>query len=176
MSKPSAERNSTMPLPAFFVGRWLLAEQPEILMQWFAVIGLFRGTCAERRETSLGFMLGQATQRHRHLSTMFHVTTQHRGKQHTRLRTIFWFTKSCPSGLLCVCGKPWIKGYQQGGNSPSSYVAQRSYGRCGGRVHGRMNLYLLSVWDPANPRTGLPLIMSCHAFSRVGNKVMLHTW
>ena len=102
MSQPSNEGNSAMPLPAFFVGRWLLAEQPEILMQWFAVIGLFRGTCAERRETSLGFMLGQATQRHRHLSTMFHVTTQHRGKQHTRLRTIFWFTKSCPSGLLCV--------------------------------------------------------------------------
>ena len=77
---------------------------------------------------------------------------------------------------VCVCGKPWIKGYQQGGNSPSSYVAQRSYGRCGGRVHGRMNLYLLSVWDPANPRTGLPFIMSCHAFSRVGSKVVLHTW
>ena len=72
-----------MPLPALLVGRWLLAEQPEILMQWFAVIGLFPGTCAERRETSLGFMLEQATQRHRHLSTMFHVTTQHRGKQHT---------------------------------------------------------------------------------------------
>ena len=30
-----------MPLPALFVGRWVLAEQPEILMQWFAVIGLF---------------------------------------------------------------------------------------------------------------------------------------
>ena len=42
-----------MPLPAFFVGRWLLAEQPEILMQWFAVIGLFRGTCAECRELPL---------------------------------------------------------------------------------------------------------------------------
>ena len=33
-----------------------------------------------------------------------------------------------------------------------------------------MNLYLLSVWDPANPRTGLPFIMSCHAFSRVGEQ------
>ena len=32
----------------------------------------------------------------------------------------------------------------QGGNSPSSHVAQRSYGRCGGRAHGRMNLYLQS--------------------------------
>ena len=82
----------------------------------------------------------------------------------------FWFAKSCPSGLLCV-ENPQAKG-QQGGNSPFSYVAQRSYGRCGGRVHGRMNLYLLSVWDPANPRTGLPFIMSCHAFSRVGNKVI----
>ena len=61
-----------MPLPALFVGRWLLAEQPETLMQWFAVIGLFRGTS--------GFLLGQATQCHRHLSTIFHVTTQHRGK------------------------------------------------------------------------------------------------
>ena len=30
----------------------------------------------------------------------------------------------------------------QGGNSPSSYVAQWSYGRCGGWVHGRMHLYL----------------------------------
>jgi hypothetical protein len=87
--------------------------------------------------------------------------------------------------VILKCSKPWFflvcvenpqsKG-QQGGNSPFSYVAQRSYGRCGGRVHGRMNLYLLSVWDPANPRTGLPFIMSCHAFSRVGNKVMLHTW
>ena len=77
------------------------SEQPEILMQWFAVIGLFRGTCPERRETSLGFMLEQATQGHRHLSTMFHVTTQHRGKQHTRLRTIFWFAKSCPTAC-CV--------------------------------------------------------------------------
>ena len=55
MSQPSTERNSTLRLPALFVGRWLLAEQPETLMQWFAVIGLFRGTCAERRETSLGF-------------------------------------------------------------------------------------------------------------------------
>ena len=35
------------------------------------------------------------------LSTMFHVTTQHRGKQHTRLRTIFWFAKSCPTAC-CV--------------------------------------------------------------------------
>ena len=102
MSQPSTEGNSAIPLPALFVGRWLLAEQPETLMQWFAVIGLFRETCAERRETSLGFMLEQATQRHRHLSTMFHVTTQHRGKQHARLRTIFWFARSCPSGLLCV--------------------------------------------------------------------------
>jgi len=42
MSKPSAERNSTMPLPAFFVGRWLLAEQPEILMQWFAFVSLLQ--------------------------------------------------------------------------------------------------------------------------------------
>ena len=29
-AQPSAERNSTMPLPAFFVSRWLLAEQPAI--------------------------------------------------------------------------------------------------------------------------------------------------
>ena len=96
-----------MPLPAFFVGRWLLAEQPEILMQWFAVIGLFRGTCAERHETSLGFVLEQATQRHRHLSTMFHVTTQHRGKQHAALRTIFLVRKIVPQRLgVCVCGNP----------------------------------------------------------------------
>ena len=42
MSQPSTERNSTMPLPAFFVGRWLLAEQPEILMQWFAFVSLLQ--------------------------------------------------------------------------------------------------------------------------------------
>ena len=45
-----------MPIPALFVGRWLSAEQAETLMQWFAVIGLFRGTCAERRETSLVYV------------------------------------------------------------------------------------------------------------------------
>ena len=33
-----------------------------------------------------------------------------------------------------------------------------------------MSLYLLSVWDPANPRTGLPFIMSCHAFSKVSEQ------
>jgi len=42
MSKPSAERNSTMPLPAFSVGRWLLDEQPEILTQWFAFVSLLQ--------------------------------------------------------------------------------------------------------------------------------------
>ena len=117
MSQPSTEGNSTMPLPALFVGRWLLAEQPETLMQWFAVSGLFRGTCAARRETSLGFMLEQATQRHRHLSTMFHVTTQHSGKQHATLRTIFLVRKIVPK-RLGVCGKPWIKGHQQGARNP----------------------------------------------------------
>ena len=71
---------------------------------------------------------------------------------------------------MCVCGKPWIKGYKQGVNSPSSYVAPWSYGRCGGRVHGRMNLYPLSVWDPATWRSGLPFIISCHAFSKVGEQ------
>ena len=40
MSQPSTERNSTLPLPALFVGRWLLAEQPEILMQRFAFVSL----------------------------------------------------------------------------------------------------------------------------------------
>ena len=94
-----------MPLPALFVGRWLLAEQPETLMQWFAVIGLFRGACAERPETSLGFMLELATKRHRHLCTMFHVTTQHRGKQHTTLRTIFLVRKIVPQ-RLGVRGNP----------------------------------------------------------------------
>ena len=79
---------------------------------------------------------------------------------------------------VCVCVEsPESKGISRGPGQPmNAYVlAERSYGRCGGRVHGRMNLYLLSVWDPANPRTGLPFIMSCHAFSRVGSKVMLHT-
>ena len=31
-----------MPLPAFFVGRWLPAEQPETLMQWFAFVSLLQ--------------------------------------------------------------------------------------------------------------------------------------
>jgi len=31
-----------MPLPAFFVGRWVLAEQPETLMQWFAFVSLLQ--------------------------------------------------------------------------------------------------------------------------------------
>ena len=57
---------------------------------------------------------------------------------------------------------------KQGGNTPFSYVARRSYGRCGGRVRGCMNLYLLSVWDPANPKTGLPFIMSCHVMHFLG--------
>jgi hypothetical protein len=42
MSQPSTEENSTMPLPAFFVSRWLLAEQPEILTQWFAFVSLLQ--------------------------------------------------------------------------------------------------------------------------------------
>ena len=55
-AQPSAERNSTMPLPALFVSRWLLAEQPEIVMQWFAFLSaFFSGNCTERRETSFGF-------------------------------------------------------------------------------------------------------------------------
>ena len=33
-----------MPLPAFFVGRWLLAEQPEIRLQWFAFVSLLQWT------------------------------------------------------------------------------------------------------------------------------------
>ena len=70
----------------------------------------------------------------------------------------------------CKTSISFISCVKAGGNSPSSYVAQRSYGRCGGRVHGCMSLYLLSVWYPANPRTGLPFIMSCHAFSRVGEQ------
>ena len=201
----SIERNSTMPLPAFFVGRWVLAEQPETLMRWFAFVSLLqwklnwtprnflwfllelakhhtslvtptthvhsdlsttfhvatqqrgkqhhavtslvcrslgacwtarnsdavvccyrpflRGTCAERHETSLGFMLEQATQRHRHLSTMSHVTTQHRGKQHTRLRTIFWFAKSRPSCLLCVKSLE-SKGTELAGGSGSYFPSQ----------------------------------------------------
>ena len=32
MSKPSTERNSAMPLPAFFVGRWLLAEHSDAMV------------------------------------------------------------------------------------------------------------------------------------------------
>ena len=36
----SIERNSTMPLPAFFVGRWFPAEQPEIRMQCLAFVSL----------------------------------------------------------------------------------------------------------------------------------------
>ena len=39
----------------------------------------------------------------------------------------------------------------QGGSSPSSYAAQRSYGRCGGWVHGRMNLYLHNIYNIVPP-------------------------
>ena len=125
MSQPSTERNSTMPLPAFFVARWLLAEQPETLMQWFAVIGLFRGTCGERLETSLGFMLGQATQRHRHLSTICSMS-QHNtvGEQHTTLRTVLLVRKTCPSGLVCV-ERTESKGISRGPSLSSLVDGQR---------------------------------------------------
>ena len=105
MTQPSTERNSTLPLPALFVGRWLLAEQPETLMQWFALLSAFSVELALNAGKFLWFfLLEQATQRHRHLSTMFHVTTQHRGKQHATLRTIFLVCKIMPQ-RLAVCGK-----------------------------------------------------------------------
>ena len=57
---------------------------------------------------------------------------------------------------VCVCHtlslrvkRHWNTSKQAGGNGPSSYIAQRSCGRCGGGVHGRMNLYLPS--DPTSP-------------------------
>ena len=51
------------------------------------------------------FMLEQATQHHRHLSTMFHVTTQHCGKQHATLRTVFLVRKIVPQ-RLAACENP----------------------------------------------------------------------
>ena len=39
MPQPSTEGNRTCHLPGFlFVRHWLLAEQPETLMQWFAFV------------------------------------------------------------------------------------------------------------------------------------------
>jgi len=55
MSQYNTVGNSTIPLSAVFVGRWLLAEQPEALMQRFAFVSLFSGTCATRHEASFGF-------------------------------------------------------------------------------------------------------------------------
>ena len=87
MSQTSTERNSTMPLPAFFVSRWLLAEQPAISDAVLCFCQPFSVDCTERREVSFRFMLEQTkhhtslvtptTHVHRHLGTMFHVTTQH---------------------------------------------------------------------------------------------------
>ena len=122
MSQPSNEGNSTMPLPACLsvVGCFWTAGNSD------AVVCCYRPFPWNLRWmpwTSLGFMLEQATQRHRHLSTMFHVTTQHRGKQHTRLRTIFWFEKLCPSGLLCV--ESPAKGISRGPSLSSLMDGQR---------------------------------------------------
>ena len=75
-----------MPLPAFFVGRWLLAEQPEIRMQWFAFVSLLHWTLnavklpwfflLELEKCHTSFMTPTAHV-HRDMSTTFHVTTQH---------------------------------------------------------------------------------------------------
>ena len=82
MSQPSTEAKQHLAVINLFVGRWLLAEQPETLMQWFAFVSLLQWNLSWTPWNFLGFMLKKATQHHRHLSTTFHVTTQHHGKQH----------------------------------------------------------------------------------------------
>ena len=59
---------------------------------------------------------------------------------------------------MCVCTilyrcKTSIFYIVQGGNSPSSYVAQRSYGRCGGWVSWThetctCNIYIIYIYSP----------------------------
>ena len=65
----------------------------------------------------------------------------------------------CGGACVCAyhlyrCKTSIFRRGQQGGNSPSSYVDQRSCGRCGGWVHGRMNLHLLYIfiYSPAPGR------------------------
>ena len=77
-----------MPLPAFFVGRWLLAEQPEIRMQWFAFVSLLHWT--------LNAVKLPTAHVHRDMSTTFHVTTQHREKQRLAVTSLF-----CRSLVVC---------------------------------------------------------------------------
>ena len=49
----------------------------------------------------------------------------------------------CVCDYVCVDVKLHISA---GGNSPSSYVTQRSYGKCGEWVHGHMNPYLHYIY------------------------------
>ena len=115
MSQPSTEAKQHFAVINLFVGRWLLAKQPETLMQWFAFVSLLQWNLSWTPWNFLGFMLKKATQHHRHLSTTFHVATQHHGKQHTTWRPIFLVRKIVPQRLaVCVTEKPWTKGYQQG--------------------------------------------------------------
>ena len=118
MSQPSTEGNSTMPLPAFFVGRWLLAEQPEILTQWFAFVSLLQWRLHWTPWNFLWFLLGQAkhhtslvtptTHVHSDLSTTFHVTTQQRGKQHHAVTSLVCRSLvACWTVVCCYRPFPW---------------------------------------------------------------------
>ena len=119
MSQPSTERNSTMPLPAFFVGRWLFAEQPEIRLQWFAFVSLLQWTLNWTPWNFLGFLLElekchasfmtPTAHVHRDLSTTFHVTTQHWEKQHHAVTSLFcrslvacWTARNTDA-VVCFC-------------------------------------------------------------------------
>ena len=121
MSKPSTEINSTMPLPAFFVGRWLLAEQPDFFMQWFAFVSLLQWKLNWTPWNFLGFLFGasktphligdthETCTVHRDLSTTFHVTTQHWGKQHHAVTSLFCrslvacWTAGNSDAVVCFC-------------------------------------------------------------------------
>ena len=107
MSQPSTERNSTIPSPAFFffVGRWLLAEPPEIRMHWFAFVSLLLWKLNWTPWNFLGFLLElekchaslvtPMTHVHRDFSTTFHVTTQHWEKQHHFVTSLFLSVVGC---------------------------------------------------------------------------------
>ena len=108
-----------MPLPDFFVGRWLLAEQPEIRMQWFAFVSLFSWKLNWTPWNFLWFLLElekchtsfmtRTAHVHGDLSTTFHVTTQHWEKQHHAVTSLFCrslvacWTAGNSDAVVCLC-------------------------------------------------------------------------
>ena len=116
-------------------------------------------------------MLEQATQRHKQLSTMFHVTTQDCGKQHATLRTIFWHAKSCPSGLVCV-ESPESKGISRGATAHLPMLPNEAMEDV---VEGFMDAWTCTCFLYGIRLTQEPACrLSCHVMHFL--KVMLHTW